>query len=68
MSRNLTSHPDGGLGAWSDADIKRAISQGVGRDGRRLRNPMPFAWYAGIREEDLDAMVAYLGTLPPLTR
>ena len=68
VSRNLTSHPDMGLGAWSDADIKRAIRQGVGRDGRRLQDPMPFAWYAGIREEDLDAMVAYLRTLPPLTR
>ena len=68
VSRNLTAHPERGLGAWSDAEIKRAISQGVGRDGRRLQEPMPFAWYAGIRDEDLDAMVAYLRTLPPLAR
>jgi mono/diheme cytochrome c family protein len=68
VSRNLTAHPERGLGAWSDAEIKRAISQGVGRDGHRLQEPMPFAWYAGIRDEDLDAMVAYLRTLPPLAR
>jgi hypothetical protein len=68
VSRNLTAHPERGLGAWSDAEIKRAIGQGVGRDGRRLQEPMPFAWYAGIRDEDLDAMVAYLRTLPPLAR
>ena len=68
VSRNLTSHPERGLGAWSDAEIKRAISQGVGRDGHRLQEPMPFAWYAGIRDEDLDAMVAYLRTLPALAR
>ena len=68
VSRNLTAHPERGLGAWSDAEIKRAISQGIGRDGRRLQEPMPFAWYAGIRDEDLDAMVAYLRTLPPLAR
>ena len=68
VSRNLTAHPERGLGAWSDAEIKRAISHGVGRDGRRLQEPMPFAWYAGIRDEDLDAMVAYLRTLPPLAR
>ncbi|MGZ5214915.1 MAG: c-type cytochrome [Caldimonas sp.] len=68
VSRNLTSHPDLGLGAWSNAEIKRAITQGVGRDGRRLQEPMAFAWYAGIRDEDLDAIVAYLRTLPPLPR
>jgi len=68
VSRNLTSHRELGLGAWSDAEIKRAITDGVGRDGRKLQEPMPFAWYAGIRAEDLDAIVAYLRTLPPLPR
>ncbi len=29
---------------------------------------MAFAWYAGIRDEDLDAIVAYLRSLPPLPR
>jgi mono/diheme cytochrome c family protein len=68
VSRNLTSHRELGLGAWSDAEIKRAITQGIGRDGRRLAEPMAFAWYAGIRADDLDAIVAYLRTLPPLPR
>lgn len=68
VSRNLTSHPEMGLGAWSNAEIKRAIGQGVGRGGRRLQEPMAFAWYAGIRDEDLDAIVAYLRTLAPLAR
>jgi len=66
VSRNVTGHREQGLGAWSDAEIKRAIAHGVGRDGRRLAEPMPFAWYAGIRDDDLDALVAYLRTLPPL--
>ncbi len=68
VSRNVTAHPERGLGAWSDAEIKRAIAQGVGRDGRRLQEPMPFAWYAGIRADDLDAIVAYLRTLPSIAR
>jgi mono/diheme cytochrome c family protein len=68
VSRNLTSHRERGIGAWSDAEIKRAIAQGVGRDGRRLQEPMAYAWYAGIREDDLDAIVAWLRTLPPLAR
>ena len=68
MSRNLTSHPERGLGGWSDHEIKRAITQGVARDGRRMQEQMPFAWYAGLRDDDLDAIVAYLRTLPPLAR
>ena len=68
VSRNITSHPEQGLGKWSDAEIKRAITHGVGRDGRKLQEPMAFAWYAGIRGEDLDAIVAYLRTLPSLPR
>ena len=68
VSRNVSSHPDKGLGAWSNAEIKRAITQGVGRDGRKMEPPMAFAWYAGIRDDDLDAIVAYLRTLPPVAR
>lgn len=65
VSRNITSHPEQGLGNWSDAEIKRAITQGIARDGRRLSPPMGFSSYAGIRDDDLDAIVAYLRTLPP---
>jgi hypothetical protein len=68
VSRNVTSHPEQGLRNWSDAEIKRAITQGVGRDGRKMQEPMAYDWYAGIREEDLDAIVAYLRTLPPRAR
>ena len=68
VSRNITSHREQGLGGWSDAEIRRAITQGIGRDGRTLEAPMAFAWYAGIRADDLDAIVAYLRTLPPLPR
>jgi mono/diheme cytochrome c family protein len=65
VSRNLTSDRERGLGAWSDAEIRRAIVRGVGRDGRRMQEPMPYAWYAGMRADDVDAIVAYLRTLPP---
>jgi mono/diheme cytochrome c family protein len=66
VSRNVTSDRERGIGAWSDAEIKRAITQGVGRDGRRMAMPMPYEWYAGIRAEDIDAIVAYLRTLPAI--
>jgi hypothetical protein len=68
VSRNITSHPEKGIGAWRDDEVKRAITQGVGRDGRKLERPMAFTFYTGIRDEDLDAIIAYLRTLPPQNR
>lgn len=65
-SANITSHRVKGIGAWTDGEIKRAISQGISRDGRKLQPPMPFAFYARLAPADLDAIVAYLRTLPPL--
>jgi mono/diheme cytochrome c family protein len=65
VSRNITSHKEKGIGAWSDAEIKRAITQALRRDGSRLKPPMGFDWYARMSDEDLTAVVAYLRTLPP---
>jgi len=31
-----------GVGGWSDADFKRAITQGVRKDGSPLKPPMGF--------------------------
>jgi mono/diheme cytochrome c family protein len=64
VTRNITSDPQKGLGAWSDEDIKRAITQGISRDGSHLKPPMGFAYYAKMTQADLDALVAYLRTVP----
>jgi len=65
VSRNITAHPVAGIGAWTDDEIKRAITSGISRDGTRLKPPMGYAWYAGLRDEDLAAIVAWLRTVPP---
>jgi len=66
VSRNITSHPTAGLGAWSDAEIKSAITQGVRKDGTKLNPPMAFSRYATMTDQDLSAIVAYLRTVPPM--
>jgi mono/diheme cytochrome c family protein len=63
-SRNITSHKEKGIGAWTDAEIKRAITDGVSRDGSRLKPPMGFEFYKNMTNDDLDAVVAYLRTVP----
>ena len=64
ISRNITAGSEHGIGTWSDAQIKRAITVGVRRDGTRLTRTMPFDWYAKITPADLNAVVAYLRSLP----
>jgi len=66
IAPKITSHRTAGIGAWTDAEIKRAITKGISRDGRKLRPPMGFEYYSRMTEADLDAIVAYLRTVPPL--
>jgi len=63
---NITSDPTAGIGAWSDQEIGRAITQGISRDGRKLRPPMAYPYYAGLKPTDLADIIAYLRTVPPL--
>jgi mono/diheme cytochrome c family protein len=65
VSSNITQHPELGLGEWSDDEIKRSITQGISRNGRQMTPFMGFPFYARISDEDLDAIVAYMRTIPP---
>jgi mono/diheme cytochrome c family protein len=65
ISRNITSSKAKGIGGWTDDEIKRAITQGVSKDGSMLKPPMSFRYYANVSVDDLNAIVAYLRTVPP---
>src|SRR5215510_4471890 len=60
VSRNITPT---NLASWSDADIRKAITEGVRPDGAQLRPPMAYRFYRNIAAADLDALVAYLRSL-----
>ena len=64
VSRNITSHKERGIGAWSDDEVKRAITRGVRKDGTKLGPPMGYDWYATMKDADLGAIVSYLRTIP----
>jgi mono/diheme cytochrome c family protein len=64
VSRNITSSKTKGIGAWTDAQIKAAITKGVGKDGAKLKPPMGYPYYDHMTGGDLDAVVAYLRTVP----
>ena len=64
VSRNITSSKTKGLGAWSDAEIKTAIVGGKSKDGSPLKPPMGYHYYSKMTGDDLDAVIAYLRTVP----
>jgi hypothetical protein len=65
--RNISSHKEKGVGAWTDDEIKRALTHGVGRDGRAFKLPMARqAYYSKLTAADLDALVAWVRTIPPI--
>jgi mono/diheme cytochrome c family protein len=63
---NITAHPTAGIGGWTDAEIIRAVTHGVARDGRPLKPPMAYGYYASLTSSDLADIVAYLRTVPAL--
>jgi mono/diheme cytochrome c family protein len=56
---NITPDNATGIGTWTDEEVKRAITTGVGQDGRRLIL-MPWFAYSAMTPDDADAVVYYL--------
>jgi mono/diheme cytochrome c family protein len=61
---NLTPH-ETGLKDWTEADFLRAIREGKRMDGSAISDEMPWKSYAGMSDEELKAIYAYLSSLPP---
>ncbi len=62
--RNLTPDRETGIGAWSAEQIKAAITHGRGPAGQRRSAVMPWRSFARLSNTDLDALAAYLKSLP----
>ena len=65
FSTNVTPDREHGIGAWSDEEIARAIRSGTLRDGSVEAPVMPYPLYAGMADDDLRDLIAYLRSLPP---
>ncbi|MFI5364990.1 MAG: c-type cytochrome [Candidatus Binatia bacterium] len=65
---NITPDPETGIGAWTDAEIGAAIREGIAR-GSGVESPaMPYSQYAGMADDDVADLIAYLRSLPPVRR
>ncbi len=65
-SRNITPDSATGIGTWTDAEIIRAITQGINNKGDTLFPLMPYAHFNRMAKSDLLSIVAYLHTLKPI--
>jgi mono/diheme cytochrome c family protein len=67
-STNLTPDTEHGLGRWSADDFWRAVHHGRSRDGRLLYPVFPYTNYTELTRADVDAMYAYLRTVPSVAQ
>ncbi len=63
---NLTSDRETGLGHWSEAEIVRAIRNGLSKEGELLSPVMPYEWFHEMSDDDAFAVARYLKSLPPV--
>lgn len=66
FTANLTPDPETGLGRWSAQDFVKTLRTGRHLGvGRPFLPPMPGS-YGQMKDDDLQAMFAYLQSLPPI--
>jgi mono/diheme cytochrome c family protein len=67
FTANLTPDADTGLGQWTLKDFMSTIRTGrhMGR-GRPVLPPMPIPVYNNFTDTDLEAVYAYLRSIPPI--
>jgi mono/diheme cytochrome c family protein len=63
-SRNITP---AAIGSWTDGELMRAVTTGVTAKGEPLFPIMPYPRYASLDRSDLEAIVAYIRSLKPVT-
>nr|WP_300310676.1 cytochrome c [Halomonas sp.] len=63
---NITPDPQYGIGRWSKEAFRRAMREGVRRDGAHLYPGFPYTAYKNVTESDIDAIYAYLMTQEPV--
>ncbi len=61
---NLTPDRETGIGNWTSVDFWRAMHEGRSKDGRLLVPAFPYTSFTQISQDDADALLAYLRSLP----
>jgi len=65
-SSNITPDPDTGIGRWPESAFRRAMRDGVARDGAHLYPTFPYDHFTNVSDDDDRALYAYLMTREPV--
>jgi len=65
-STNITPDPETGIGAWSKDAFRRAMHEGVARDGSHLFPAFPYDHFSKLTDGDVEALYAYMMTREPV--
>jgi mono/diheme cytochrome c family protein len=68
LAPNITPDPATGIGLYSSDDFYRALHDGVNRIGKDMYPAMPYDFYTKVTRADVDAIFAYLRSVPPVTQ
>lgn len=64
---NITPDSATGIGTWTDAEVLRAITQGINKKGDTLFPIMPYAKFNHMAKSDVMDIIAYIRTLKPIS-
>jgi len=65
-STNISPDRETGIGAWSKEAFRRAMHEGVARDGSHLFPAFPYDHFSKISDDDVDAIYAFIMSQPPV--
>jgi mono/diheme cytochrome c family protein len=65
---NITPDVEQGIGGWSEADLTRALEQGISPQGEHYYPAFPYTSYTRMTHADMQALYAYLMTQQPVAR
>lgn len=63
---NITPDPETGIGRWTKAQFLRSMREGLSANGEHLYPTFPYTAFTKVKEHDLNAIFAYLQTVPPV--
>jgi len=65
-STNITPDDETGIGRYTVDDFRRALHEGVARDGHRLYPVFPYDHFTRVTDDDVDALYAFVMTREPV--